>query len=219
MERRIGGGYVDSAVALRELARRFGLDEEGGESGKLLRYLRLLEKWNFRINLTASTAWPAIGVLFEEALWAAGYFPTQGSCHLDIGSGAGFPAIPLHIVRPALRLELLESRVRRAVFLESAVAELQMAATTVVCQRAEDYFRRRAAFEFNLVSWKGIKLSSEVFGLLMEMSRPGTRFWIFHGDDLPVADPDDLERRLTLMRRNDFPGRSGWQLSIYEKRH
>ena len=209
---------MDSAAALSELARRFGLDEKGEEAGRLLRYLRLLEKWNARINLTASTAWPAIGVMFEEALWAAGYLPTQGVFHLDIGSGAGFPAIPLHIVRPALRLELLESRAKRAVFLESAVAELGMTATRVVCQRAEDYFRGQAAFGFDLVSWKGIKLSGDVFGLLMGLSRPGTHFWIFHGDELPVADPDELDRQLKLLKRNDFPGRSGWQLSIYEKR-
>ena len=209
---------MDSAVALRKLGRRFGLDEKGEESERLVRYLRLLEKWNARMNLTASTAWPAISVLFEEALWSARFFPAEGACHLDIGSGAGFPAIPMHIVRPAVRLELLESRARRAAFLESAVAELPLAGATVVCRRAEAYFRRQAGFDFDVVSWKGIKLSSEVFGLLMDISRPDTRFWMFHGSDVPVADPEELERRLILVERDEFPGRSGWQLSIYERR-
>ena len=210
---------MDSAGALRELVRRFGLDGDAEESGRLLRYLRLLEKWNTRINLTASTAWPAIGPLFEEALWAAGYYPEKGGCHLDIGSGAGFPAIPMHIVRPALRLELLESRVKRAVFLEAAVAELQLAATTVVCQRAEAYLRSQVVSEFDVVSWKAIKLSSEAFGLLLGVSGPDCRFWLFHGAELPVAAPEEVERRLILLRRENFPGRAGWQLSIYEKRH
>jgi len=208
---------MNSESALRELGRRFGLEDRGHEVQRLLLYLRLLEKWNARINLTASTAWPAIGVLFEEALWAAGFFPEGGARHLDIGSGAGFPSIPLHIVRPALRLELLESRVKRAVFLESAVAELKLSGTAVVCQRAESYLRRQAAFEFDVISWKGIRISREAFDLLMEACRPGARFWIFHGGRLPVADPAELRRRLTLVRSEEFPGRPGWQLSIYEK--
>jgi 16S rRNA (guanine(527)-N(7))-methyltransferase RsmG len=211
-------GFVDSAGALIDLVRRYGFDEGAEESRRLLRYLKLLEKWNKRINLTASTAWPAIGLLFEEALWAARYFPEKGGSHLDIGSGAGFPAIPLHIMRPALRLVLLESRVKRAVFLEEAVAELQLAGTTVVCQRAEAYLRSQAASGCDVVSWKGIRLSSEVFGLLLAVCRPDTRFWLFHGTGLSVADPKEVERRLMLLRRENFPGRAGWQLSIYEKR-
>lgn len=209
---------MDSAGSLRELVRRFGMEENAEGSDKLLRYLRLLEKWNTRINLTASTAWPAIGPLFEEALWAARYFPEKGGRHLDIGSGAGFPAIPMHIMRPAKRLELVESRTKRAVFLEAAVAELQLAETGVVCERAEAYLRSRLISQFDLISWKAIKLDKEAFGLLMDLSRPDSRFWLFHGAQLPVADAAEVDRRLVLLRRENFPGRAGWQLSIYEKR-
>jgi 16S rRNA (guanine(527)-N(7))-methyltransferase RsmG len=212
------GGCVDSAGALRELVERFGLDGNSEEFRRLLSYLRLLEKWNTRINLTASTAWPAIGPLFEEALWAARYFPEKGGHHLDIGSGAGFPAIPMHIMRAATRLELLESRTKKAVFLEAAVAELQLAATGVVCERAEVYLRSRVISEFDVVSWKGIKLSSEAFGLLLGASRQDTRFWLFHGTGLSVADPDQVARRLVPLQREHFPGHTGWQLSIYVKR-
>jgi 16S rRNA (guanine(527)-N(7))-methyltransferase RsmG len=201
-----------------ELARRFGLDENAEESGRLLRYLRLLEKWNRRINLTASTAWPAIGPLFEEALWTAGFLPEKDRRHLDIGSGAGFPAIPMHILRPAESLELLESRSRRAVFLETAIAELQLAGIRVVCERAETYLRNRPVLPFDLISWKAIKLGREAFGLVTANSRRDCRFWLFHGAELPVADPEEADRRLGLLRRESFPGRAGWRLSIYEKR-
>jgi 16S rRNA (guanine(527)-N(7))-methyltransferase RsmG len=201
-----------------DLVRRFGLDENAEEASQLLRYLRLLEKWNTRINLTASTAWPAIGPLFEEALWAARYFPEKGGHRLDIGSGAGFPAIPMHIMCPATRLELLESRTRRAVFLETAIAELQLVETRVVCERAEAYLRSRLISPFDVISWKAIKLSNEAFGLLVDLSRPDSRFWLFHGAELPVVDPAEVDRRLILLRRENFPGRAAWQLSIYEKR-
>jgi len=209
---------VDSAGALIDLVRRYGFDESAEESRRLLRYLRLLEKWNTRINLTASTAWPAIGPLFEEALWAARYFPEKGGSHLDIGSGAGFPAIPMHIMRPTSRLELLESRTKRAVFLEAAVAELQLAETAVVCERAEVYLRSRLISQFDVISWKAIRLSNKAFGLLVDLSGPDSRFWLFHGAELPVVDPAEFGRRLVLLRCENFPGHAGWRLSIYEKR-
>jgi 16S rRNA (guanine527-N7)-methyltransferase len=210
---------LESDEALKGLVRSYGLDEKGEAAERLLRYLHLLEKWNKRINLTASTAWPEIGVLFEEALWASRYFPEKAAGHLDIGSGAGFPAIPIHIVKPAMRLEMLESRVKRAVFLESAVATLQLPRAKVVCQRGEAYFRHEAPVEFDVISWKAIKLSNDLIGLLMRASRQETRFWLFHGDDLPVADPEAFERRTILLMRKDFPVRTGWRLSVYEKRH
>ena len=108
-----------------------------------------------------------------------------------------------------MHLELLESRTRRAVFLEAVIAELQLADTKVVCDRAETYLRNRSVPPFDVISWKAIKLSNEAFGLLMDVSRPDSRFWLFHGADLPVADPADIDRRLILLRRERFPGARG----------
>src|SRR3990172_8836713 len=57
---------------------------------------------------------------------------------IDIGSGAGFPGVPIKIVRPALRLTLLEANGKRAAFLERLGAQLCLEHVTVVNRRAEE---------------------------------------------------------------------------------
>ena len=70
-----------------------------------------------------------------EALESLGAFHSPA---IDIGSGAGFPGLPIKIVRPDLRLTLLEATGKKARFLQLVVATLGLAATTVVNSRAED---------------------------------------------------------------------------------
>jgi 16S rRNA (guanine527-N7)-methyltransferase len=208
---------MDSVGALTALAGRYGVDAASEEARRLCCYQALLEKWNARINLTASTAWPALGLLFEEALWAARFYPRAGSFHLDIGSGAGFPAVPLRILRPDMRLVLVDSRAKRCAFLETVAAELQLEGTEIVCQRAEMYLRSQLDRSWDAVSWKGIKLSNEAVDLLLAGSRGGTRYWLFQGSELPFADPAHARGRLRVIRCENFPGRPGWHLSILEK--
>jgi 16S rRNA (guanine527-N7)-methyltransferase len=210
---------MDSSSSLRKLMARFSLDPDAEAGARLTCYLALLEKWNGRINLTASVHWSALGSLFEEALWAAQLYPAGSAIHLDIGSGAGFPAIPMRIVRSGMQLCLVESRGKRAVFLETAAAELGLAGTAVVCDRIEAYLRSPKATKFDVVSWKGLKLSAEALALLLSMSKPEAQFWLFHGKELPVADPARLESGMRLVRREHFPGRRDWKLSIFQIRY
>lgn len=200
---------------LRQWVLKSGHGDDHGEMQLLLAYLALLEKWNARVNLTATTEWDELGSLFAEAIWAAGLYPKGPVAHLDIGSGAGFPAILMRIMRPDMRLCLVESRTKRAAFLETLITDLHLEGTQVICSRVEELLRSREAPSFDIVSWKGLKLSAEAFGLLLAASRPTTQFWIFHGQELPVEAPERARMALNLMRREHFPGRSGWQLSIY----
>jgi 16S rRNA (guanine527-N7)-methyltransferase len=70
-----------------------------------------------------------------------------GETVIDIGSGAGFPGLPIKIVRPALTLTLLEAHGRRAAFLRDLVAKLGLEGVTVVAARAEDAARDPAQRE------------------------------------------------------------------------
>jgi 16S rRNA (guanine527-N7)-methyltransferase len=92
--------------------------------------------------------WGLVGPREGDRLWerhilnsvaAAELFP-QGASVVDVGSGAGLPGIPLAILRPDLRVVLLESLLRRARFLEETVAELGLAdRVAVVRGRAEEH--------------------------------------------------------------------------------
>ena len=194
---------------------RGGYREGCEEAHRLLGYLALLEKWNTRINLTASTDWSALGWLFEEALWAARFYPSAPVTHLDVGSGAGFPAVPLRILRPAMRLHLVESRGKRAAFLATVAADLRLEGTEVVCARVEEFLRGPAVPAFDIVSCKGLKLSAEAVDLLLAASRPTTQLWLFHGRTLPLEHAARARAALRRLRQEHLPGHTARSLSIY----
>lgn len=102
-------------------------------------YLDTLLDWNQRINLTAITDPNEVAALhFLDSLTCLPAFSFDANaCVLDVGSGAGFPGIPLAIARPDLKVTLLESVRKKRRFLEHVVASLDLPSVSVKCARAE----------------------------------------------------------------------------------
>jgi len=104
---------------------------------KFVAYHRLLTEWNQKVNLTAITEpKDVLQKHFADSLAALPYLP-QGAKIVDIGTGAGFPGVPLLIVRPDLRVTLCDSLQKRVKFLELLCRELGLQAE-LVHARAED---------------------------------------------------------------------------------
>lgn len=103
-----------------------------------------LVAWNKRTNLTAITESEAIEVKhFLDSLSCLQALPRgDGLRVLDVGSGAGFPGLPLKIARPDLRLSLLESVGKKVSFLQHIVQRLGLADVQILEGRAEDYGRQ-----------------------------------------------------------------------------
>src|SRR6476469_3021619 len=110
--------------SLEDLARRYLLSRPDRLVNQVSRYLQLLHKWNLRMNLIASAEWREIRPFVEEGMWSAGFYPEGSVRHLDLGSGAGFPAILIRIIKDQSLLDLVERRTKRAVFLQTVVREL-----------------------------------------------------------------------------------------------
>lgn len=102
-------------------------------------YEALLLEWNERIALTAIREPGQLRVRhFLDALsCAAATGSLDGRSLIDIGSGAGFPGLPLKILHPDLRLTLVDSVAKKARFLELVAAELGLREVTVIAERAE----------------------------------------------------------------------------------
>lgn len=100
-------------------------------------YLDLLVKWNRKINLTSEKTPSEIlhRHIFDSLQYARVISPNDNI--MDIGSGAGFPGIPLKIVYPQLILTLVESQRKRCSFLEAVVSNLVLQDTRVINERAE----------------------------------------------------------------------------------
>lgn len=100
-------------------------------------YYHMLVEWNQTRNLTAITEPEAIAQKhFYDSLAAVSLLKNGTSC-IDVGTGAGFPGVPLLIVRPDIQLTLLDSLNKRIEFLEALLQELGLNATCIH-MRAED---------------------------------------------------------------------------------
>src|SRR5258708_36943879 len=104
----------------RELQGRVDLSD--AQVAQLHEHDELLQRWNRKINLTSLTSGPeAVVRHYCESLFFAANLPvTQKARIADLGSGAGFPGVPMAILRPGWTIALIESHQRKAVFLREA---------------------------------------------------------------------------------------------------
>ncbi len=128
-----------------------GLKADGETIGKFARYSEMLKEYNEKVNLTAITDDDGIAVKhFLDSLLPLKYIDISGSV-VDIGTGAGFPGIPIKLMRPDIKLTLIDSLNKRVNFLKAVSDELGLE-TGCVHGRAEELARKeyREKFDFAL---------------------------------------------------------------------
>ena len=123
---------------LLNTARAWGLRLDQRQIEQFARYSAELRAWNTRVNLTAITDEEGIVARhFLDSLRCALSWGDAPSSLIDIGSGAGFPGLPLKILRPELRVALVESVGKKAAFLRHMITVLDLRDVTVLTARAE----------------------------------------------------------------------------------
>ncbi|HXH29057.1 MAG TPA: 16S rRNA (guanine(527)-N(7))-methyltransferase RsmG [Candidatus Polarisedimenticolia bacterium] len=121
-------------------AARLAAPLSSGAADAMLEHYTMLRRWGSRMNLTGLRDEEAIlRRHFLEPIAAADLFPGAGRL-VDIGSGSGFPAIPLKVLRPELDLVLVESSERKSAFLWSVIQALRLGNSRVETRR----IRRRS---------------------------------------------------------------------------
>ncbi|MFB3814753.1 MAG: 16S rRNA (guanine(527)-N(7))-methyltransferase RsmG [Terriglobales bacterium] len=118
-------------------------------------YVDLLLRWNQRLNLTAVRQPEQVVTRhIGESLFAAAYLLPDPAVQLhtvDVGSGAGFPGLPLKLWAPNLRLTLIEAQHKKATFLREVARALRLADVEVFAGRAENYTERGDLVTFRAV--------------------------------------------------------------------
>jgi 16S rRNA (guanine527-N7)-methyltransferase len=123
---------------LADTAARWGLPLDQAQLDQFATYTAELRRWNERVNLMAVADEPRIATRhFLDSLRCALSWGTAVRSLIDVGAGAGLPGLPLKILRPDLRLTLVESIGKKAAFLHHVVAVLELTDVTIVAGRAE----------------------------------------------------------------------------------
>ncbi|MCO7126095.1 16S rRNA (guanine(527)-N(7))-methyltransferase RsmG [Sporolactobacillus shoreicorticis] len=122
-------------------------------------YYEMLIEWNKKMNLTAITQPKEVIIKhFFDSLTPCFYFSVQKAQTLcDVGSGAGFPGIPMKILFPTLRLTIVDSLQKRLTFLQAVVEKLGLNYVTLCHDRAETFARKSGIREnFDLVTARAV---------------------------------------------------------------
>jgi 16S rRNA (guanine527-N7)-methyltransferase len=155
-----------SEETVRRALGEFQIAVDSKQIGLIQQYIATLLRWNEKLNLTAIR--DPLEILYRhfcESMFAAGAIPVDKGRLADIGSGPGFPGIPLKVIRPELELCLVESNIKKGTFLAEVVRELQLTNSRVLISRYEelgeevapvDYVCSRAVGEFGpFLEWAG----------------------------------------------------------------
>lgn len=143
--------------------KEIGIELSDYQKQQFIDYYELLTEWNKVMNLTAITEFSeVISKHFIDSLTIVKVIKPTKEKVLDLGTGAGFPGIPLKIVFPDIDVVLLDSLNKRLLFLEEVIRKLELEKITTLHGRAEDYGRdHKYREQFDLcVSRAVAKLSS-----------------------------------------------------------
>jgi 16S rRNA (guanine527-N7)-methyltransferase len=106
---------------------------------QIQQYMRILLAWNDKVNLTAIRDPREILYRhFCESMYGVVTKPVENGRLADVGSGAGFPGVPLKILRPDLQVLLIEANVKKATFIAEVIRELGLTDTRVMVSRYEE---------------------------------------------------------------------------------
>jgi 16S rRNA (guanine527-N7)-methyltransferase len=168
----------DPAVALLvTTAASWGIALSPAQLGYFARYAQVLADWNAHTNLTAISTPEAIYRRhFLDSLSLVRFWGDPPARLIDLGSGGGFPGVPLKIVRPELRLTLVDSVAKKTAFLNHLVQELGLEGVQVRTARAEELGRDPAEREqYDVVTARALAELRVLAEYALPLARVGGR--------------------------------------------
>ena len=157
----------------------FACDEKQAESLGI--YMNFLVEYNKNVNLTAITEENEVIVKhFADSLGAVNDIP-NGSKHVDIGSGAGFPAVVLKIFRPDIDVTMVESNGKKVLFLEKLIEKLGLQGIRAVKLRAEEVARSKDRESFDTFTARAVTELNKLVEYGLPLIKKGGVMYAYKG--------------------------------------
>jgi 16S rRNA (guanine527-N7)-methyltransferase len=159
----------------------FGIDKlTRDQNMRLASHYSLLCRWNQRLNLTRITEpFEAARLHYAESLFGARFIGGAQTL-LDIGSGAGFPAVPLAVARPDVQVTALEANQKKSLFLKEVKDELGLGNLQVATARLEEF--EWAGYE--LLTSRALDRAEAILPLILERLSATQKLMLYCGPDL-----------------------------------
>jgi len=166
-----------SSASLRERAQQLGVALDADMAERLLRLLDELRLWNRAYNLTAIEEREAMVVTHLLDSLAA-HVDLAGERIADVGTGAGFPGLPLAITNPQRQFTLIDATAKKVRFVAHAARTLGLANAQAVQARAEAMHPEQP---FDTILARAVGSLAELAQLAQPLARPGTRLLAYKG--------------------------------------
>ena len=192
----------NTQIWLKDWASAIGIALSDNQLEQFEAYYRLLIEWNEKMNLTGITERSAVYEKhFYDSLTVSTVADLSGSVSLaDIGSGAGFPSIPLKIAFPRILVTIVDSLAKRIRFLEEVVSSLGLADVTCLHGRAEDVARLPEHRDrHDVATARAVARLAGLNELCLPFVKPGGIFVAMKGSD--IAEELD-EGRFSIEKLN-----------------
>jgi 16S rRNA (guanine527-N7)-methyltransferase len=138
-----------SETTIRKALGEFQVSVDETQVLLIQKYIKILLHWNEKLNLTAIR--DPLEILYRhfcECMYAAVAVPGEFGRLADIGSGAGFPGIPMKLLRPEIELFLVESNIKKGTFLAEIIRELELTNARVLISRYEELSEELAPLDY-----------------------------------------------------------------------
>lgn len=205
----------------------FNIELNEEQKWQLHRYYELLVEWNEKMNLTGITEINEVCLKhFYDSLLGFLMFEDIHNCTTlcDVGSGAGFPALPVKIVFPHLKMDLVDSLGKRVNFLNHVISEIKLKNIQAYHSRAEEYANLHRG-SFDIVTARAVARLNILSELCVPLVKEGGYFIALKGqtgqEELVESQQalDTLGVKIIDVKRIELPEEAGSRTNIYTKKY
>ncbi|MBQ0017328.1 MAG: 16S rRNA (guanine(527)-N(7))-methyltransferase RsmG [Clostridiales bacterium] len=183
-------------LIIRDACEKAGIETNDKMLCDLYKYYELLVCWNEKINLTAITEIRGVYVKhFADSIFGSEMFD-KGATVCDIGTGAGFPGLVLKIVRPDLKVILIDSLDKRIKFLKLVIDELKLEGIEALHYRAEDKaFKEQYLNSIDFTTARAVARMNTLIEYCLPYVKVGGKFVAYKSDKI---DDELIEAKTAL---------------------